>query len=70
MKTLPRYSRAWQRFFTQEPKFSVLIAILSIVVLSVTVYCMRMPEHSAWFCTLSEISLSAVKKVILQNHGV
>ena len=70
MKTLPRYSRTWHRFFTQEPKFSVLIAILSIVVLSVIVYCMQSSEHGGWFCTLSEFSLTAVKKTLLHNDGV
>ena len=71
MKTVPHYSRAWRQFFTQEPKFSALIAILSIVVLSVIVYCMQSPEHSTWFCQLSEFSLAAVKKAfLLQNQGV
>ena len=70
MKTLLGTARAWQQFFTQEPKFSALIAILSIIVLSVIVYCMRTPEHGGWFCQLSEFSLTAVKKVILQNQGV
>ena len=70
MKTLPRYSRTWHRFFTQEPKFSVLIAILSIVVLSATVYCMQASEHSGWFCAFSEFSVTAVKKALLHNSGV
>ena len=70
MKPLAKYSRAWHEFSTQEPKFSVLIAILSIVVLVVIVVCMQSPERS-WFCALSELSLGVVKKAFqLQHHGV
>ena len=71
MKSFTDYSRAWHQFSTREPKFSVLIAILSIIVLGTIVFCMQSPQRGAWFCTLSELSVGVVRKAIqLQNHGV
>lgn len=70
MKALGQPPRPQRNFFTHEPKFSVAIAILSIVVLLVVVYHMRSAEQGSLFCSLPDSFLCTVKQMLLHHQGV
>ena len=64
MKTIPQTPSAWHTFFRQEPKFSVWIALLSIVMLLGVVFLWQSPEGTSWFCSLPD--LSGFKELMLR----
>ena len=63
MKFFVQTPSSWRTFFRQEPRFSIWIVILSILMLLTVILGVRTPEGHSLLCTLPK--LDGLKEIVL-----